>query len=50
MANDLDADIIDPTKARTLGYLGATLQAVIRDSTLEERFVALEKSVGGKII
>ena len=47
VANDLDADIIDPTKARTLGYLGATLQAVIRDSTLEERVAALEKSVGG---
>ncbi len=47
VANDLDADVIDATKARTLGYLGATLQAVIRDSSLEERVTNLEKSVSG---
>lgn len=49
VANDLDADIIEKDKARCLGYLCSTLQAVIRDSTLEERVAALEKSVeGGK--
>lgn len=49
VANDLDADVIEKDKARCLGYLCSTLQAVIRDSTLEERVAALEKSVeGGK--
>lgn len=43
--NDLDADKIQESKARTLGYLCSIMRDVIRDSDLETRVKKLESEV-----
>lgn len=43
--NDLDAEKIDESKARTLGYLCSIMKDIIRDSDLEQRIAKLEKEV-----
>lgn len=43
--NDLDADKIVESKARTLGYLSSVLRDVIKDSDLESRVLKLEKEM-----
>jgi len=43
--NDLDADKIGESKARTLGYLCSVLRDVIKDSDLESRILKLEQGV-----
>lgn len=39
---DLDADRLDPVKARVLIYCALTLSTVLRDTALEDRIAALE--------
>jgi len=41
--NDLDADKISESKARTLGYLCSVLRDIIKDSDLESRVLKLEQ-------
>lgn len=41
--NDLDADKIVESKARTLGYLCSILRDIIKDSDLESRVLKLEQ-------
>ena len=41
--NDLDADKIPESKARTLGYLCSIMRDLIRDADLESRILKLEK-------
>ncbi len=43
--NDLDANEISESKARTLGYLCAVLRDIIKDSNLESRILKLEKEM-----
>lgn len=45
IANDLDADRIQESKARTLGYLCSVLRDVVKDSDLEARVLKLEKEM-----
>jgi hypothetical protein len=44
IGNDLDANIVDESKARAMTYIGSVLATVIRDSTLETRIELLEKA------
>ncbi|MHB8092767.1 MAG: hypothetical protein ACYDH8_14395 [Syntrophales bacterium] len=44
IANDMDANIIEEGKARTMTYIGSVLQSVIKDSELEARIEKLEKA------
>jgi hypothetical protein len=44
IANDVDANIIEEGKARTMAYIISIMHAVIKDSDLEERILKLEKA------
>lgn len=41
--NDLDANRIQESKAKALGYLCSIMKDIIRDSDLEQRITKLEK-------
>ena len=43
--NDLDANRIQESKAKALGYLCSIMKDVIRDSDLEQRIAKLEKEI-----
>lgn len=43
--NDLDRNLIQESKARTLGYLCAVMRDVIKDSDLEIRVAKLEREM-----
>jgi hypothetical protein len=43
--NDLDADNISDSKAKTLGYLCSVLRDIIKDSELESRILKLEREM-----
>ncbi len=43
--NDLDANRIQESKAKALGYLCSIMKDIIRDSDLEQRIVKLEKEL-----
>ena len=43
--NDLDANRIQESKARTLGYLCSVLRDVVKDSDLETRVTKLEREM-----
>ena len=43
--NDLDANRIQESKAKALGYLCSIMKDIIRDSDLEQRIAKLEKEI-----
>lgn len=43
--NDLDANRIQESKAKALGYLCSIMKDIIRDSDLEQRITKLEKEI-----
>lgn len=45
IANDLDGNRIQESKARTLGYLCSVMRDIIKDSDLESRVLKLEREI-----
>lgn len=48
IANQLNRDVIDAGKARTLAYICSIMASIVKDADLETRIDALEKTIKKK--